>query len=766
MKKYLFIWVFFFLSGINVCAQKIDLEFDKEGKLLKGMPSVVMPDSIINMKIPFDRMLFVTQIDSIRFRIFNAVVLFENPDHIVIMQKYFRSSELDTFKNELRYFYACLNSPVDDLLSGKIKDTNLKYLPNPKLFIDKLKKQYQVVSTCKDKNCLEQLTITGPVKECENWCFKGQCAVASTDINIEVYKINPVKIFLIDWYNEQLPDFNQYEWKAAMESDDLAQRKLFDFLKQTPVLDKINSPCKALDTLKKLIEDWIASPKYKYVEKNYEKLKEWILSFAWLNNGNLQINPFEFTNPQFYEPNKQPLFNFSEEYKKAELEINKIIALKRQTNIKSYNELITAIAKKDSLENSSRSKTLKVAAYQTKAKVAQENNEQMLNEMQQVGIYMNDIKAPVFNNKVTKTKRDTLHVRNYYYKQQPNKNDFKYLYPDNEKILIAVHNVPKDNNITIEGNIEVYNEKPLITKEGSALLDSLNSIFSLLSPYSGVANEMSGLFTNPKNYDAKSITKAFAADKNAGNKALSKEDCRVILEVTLLAVDNILFKFRLLDSLKRSSQVPPLALNKNKTDTALYSTIVITPEKGESPYKYKYKLTAVTDTVIPQKAIMIVDSSYYNIGKRRLIEFGAGLAYSVTPVRQVNVDTTGGKFNISNNEDRIKLVVGLKFHFKRIFWGDNRFVFEKEKRKDMLDRVYGFLGVSIPKPLDNFYTGAGVDLIPGLSITAGAQWYRYKKYAISNNRVLGQSFVYRPAIFTAITTDPELLVKIFKTIIK
>lgn len=111
-------------------------------------------------------------------------------------------------------------------------------------------------------------------------------------------------------------------------------------------------------------------------------------------------------------------------------------------------------------------------------------------------------------------------------------------------------------------------------------------------------------------------------------------------------------------------------------------------------------------------------------------------------------------------------MLGLKFHIKKIFWGDNRFVLEKTKRKNMIDRLYGFIGVSIPKPLNNFYTGVGIDLIPGLSITTGAHWYQNKKYTISNNQITGQSLQYQPSLYVGITTDPTLLAALLKTIIK
>lgn len=768
MRKKIALKIVFLLLAYFTSAQKnINLEFDKAGVLLKGMPSVVTPDDTIIIKIPFDKTLFQVQLDSVKLRVLKAIIAWNNPTFREKMQNYFEITRITTFRRELQYFYDCINRPVNDLLTSLSGcNNNLIYLPSPVSFINSLKAQYKALAKCKNDDCAKALHLTGPTLACENWCFTAECIVAGEDINIEVYKLDPIKNFVIDWYNNKLLLFNHDDWLVATQSLDSSEFRLRSYLKfLADTTNRITDTCAANRILQNLNYVWQASPKYRFVNTNYNNLKQWMLSFSWLNEGDLQINPFSFTNAQFYEQKDSNKYKPDPDYQIADSIINAVIKSKRKLDNKSYNELITSIAKKDSLQASTRGEKFNNSAFKIWQKAIAERNNQMLNQLQLTGVFLNKVKEPVFIIAGKTTKLDTLRVRNYYYNKQPDKKGFKYLLPDNERILFTVHNVPKDNSIANEEKIEKYNEQPQIVKEGLAFTDSVSTLFSMLSPFSGVAKTISESFYNIR------IPRRGGQDESFQDSASrSRRECAENLRQKIAQNNDTLLIHRFIDSLKVVSQTPPLALNTNMTELPLYRTEIITPDVGESPYKYKYKLTAVIDTTTPKKAIAVIDSSYYNVGKRRSIEFGAGFVYSITSVRQVNVDTSGGKFNVTNDEDRVRLVLGLKFHFGKIFWGDNRFFIQKKKGQPMPSivpgRFYGFVGVAIPKPLNNLYMGAGVDIIPGLSITGGLQLYKTKKYAINNNQILGQSFVYKPALFAGITTDPTLLAALLKTIIK
>lgn len=760
MKKYLILLLLLF-GGLVIQAQKkVALQFDKTGSLLKGMPGVLNRGDTVLIKIPFDKKLFRTQIDSIKLRIIRSIVFWNDSTNIKNAEDFFSETEIKTLKMELDSFYKCLEAAENNLLTAACNVT-YTYLPAANRFIETLKKQFKVISKCKGDNCNTDITLIGPLAECEDWCYSATCIVGADDLSIQVFKIDPIKNFIIDFYNQQLNYFDHAQWIISNESKDTSEivlKKYLTSITRDTIPD--NKICDIEETLRKYKNTWEASLKYHFATSQQNKLKKWLFGFAWLNNGQLQTNPFTFTNEQFYQPAAaKPDPKPSNEYTIAEKLIDSIIKIKRKPDTKSYADLILAISKKDSLLAS-----IKKSDPEAANQKAAEDNSKRLTAMQQAGMYLNNVKAPVFTGIA---KYDTVRMRNYYYGKDPIKTDFKYLYPENEKMLFPVHNVPGVNNIVIEDKIEIYAEQPQFVKDGITFIDSAASLFALLNPYGASISKLSKLFnkvpiptaTKPESYNGQTSLDSIRIRDSI---ILCKKQFNQMIDSI-----NLVLKIRtFIDSLAKASQIPPLALNKEFNAKPEVRTVIASTEVADAPNKHVYKLTAVVDTTSPKKALMVIDSSYYKVGKLRLIEFGAGIAYSLSPVRITNIDTSGGKFDITNDEDKIRLVLGLKFHIKKIFWGDNRFVLEKTKRHNMLDRLYGFVGVSVPKPLNNFYTGVGIDLIPGLSITTGAHWYQNKKYTISNNQITGQSLQYQPSLYLGITTDPTLLAALLKTIIK
>lgn len=758
MKKYLILLLLLFSGSVIQAQKKVTLQFDKAGNLVKGMPGVLNTGDTAFIKIPFDKKLFRTQVDSLKLRIIKSIVFWNDSTNIKNAEDFFSDTEINTLKIELNSFYKCLEAAGNNLLTAACNDT-YTYLPAANAFIETLKKQYKVISKCKGDTCNNEITLKGPLAECEDWCYSATCIVGADDLSIQVFKIDPVKNFIIDFYNQQLNYFDHAQWIISNESKDTSEIRLKEYLTS---INRRTIPdtniCKVRDTLRNYKNTWEASLKYRFATSQQNNLKKWLFGFAWFNNGQLQTNPFTFTNDQFYQPAAtKPEPKPSKEYTIAEKLIDSIIKIKRKPDTKSYADLILAISKKDSLLASVKKNDPEAANQK-----AVEDNSKRLTAMQQVGIYLNNVKAPVFTGTA---KFDTIRMRNYYYGKDPIKTDFKYLYPENEKMLFPVHNVPGVNNIAIEDKIEIYAEQPQFVKDGITFIDSAASLFNLLSPFGPAISKFNQIFKKVK-VSATDNSKTESANPEISEKKRERNLCKSQVDQIIDSINQVLKVRAFIDSLAKASQIPPLALNKEFSITPEARTVIASPEVADAPNKHVYKLTAVVDTTSPKKALMVIDSSYYKVGKLRLIEFGAGIAYSLSPVRITNIDTSGGKFDITNDEDKIRLVLGLKFHFKKIFWGDNRFVLEKTKRHNMLDRLYGFIGVSVPKPLNNFYTGVGIDLIPGLSITTGAHWYQNKKYTISNNQITGQSLQYQPSLYVGITTDPTLLAALLKTIIK
>ncbi|WP_462249890.1 hypothetical protein [Ferruginibacter sp.] len=205
---------------------------------------------------------------------------------------------------------------------------------------------------------------------------------------------------------------------------------------------------------------------------------------------------------------------------------------------------------------------------------------------------------------------------------------------------------------------------------------------------------------------------------------------------------------------------------EEKTDTTpKYKTQAFVPDAKEAPYKFEYSFTKVikSDTAKTGYLKFKTDSSYFNIGKRYRFQLAAGLAYSFAPIVRTNIDTSKNSFSVNKDENKMRIIAGVRFYLgKGIYQHDNRFI--PRGKLGWLDKTSIMVGVGIPKPLDNYYIGAGYDIVPGFNINLGGHFYRYINYNIANNTIVDNSSILKVNSYVAITVDPTLFVKFFKTL--
>jgi hypothetical protein len=766
---YLILLTFLFIVE-TTAAQPLQYsyEFNRKGELMKGPPSLLKPSSVINIKIAFDLPGFKAQVDSIQGAILEALAFWQSrqtkvaamnppPDYLIkinsLVDDLKRLYDFFWYKTtgDLLSFSSCLCKPI----SPADNDHSYTYTPSPRFILEELVSQFTVKMDCENKNCLEELPLCLEPDCCGNYFFAGKCSANQPKLEIYVYKNDPTKNLTTDWFNGQVGLFdytNIMIFENIISSD-----KLFPLvLKYLSGKEKHDGGCKDLNELSKLIKAWNGSPTMDYYKTNPNILKnafEYMLHLVWLNHhGELSINPFGFTNPSLY---RQLGGSASKKDSIDPTAISKAekVLTSQGLNLKNHTDYFSLLHKRDSMI--SRSDSLKLASAKddkTAQSKKESGNSQAMLSYQYGATLRNKVISPV-------SLRDdsALHIRNYFFNRTPDKRDFCYEYPDNEKVVLAVHNVPVLNNINTISKLVDYNEQPMIVKEGLAAVNNLDpkgqglgtilpTIPSLWAPSSAFAKILSEDLTEIPDQE---------------------EICRKNYDKLLAGFQLDFRKFSFFDSIYGGSQLPPLFLQKNFPDSPELRTELSFPDGGnKAPFEFDYKL-AVKDTVKNSAGIQI-DSSYYKIAKRRFIELSMGISYAVTHTRQVNVDTTNGNFAISNTENKIQFLVGLKFHLKKIYWGNNHFVGTKgdNTHDQVLERISVFAGLSVPNPLNNFYMGAGVDLIPGLNINTGVQWFRYTKFQINNNKIVDKASIYKPALYLAVTTDPLLFIHVVTTFFK
>jgi hypothetical protein len=201
---------------------------------------------------------------------------------------------------------------------------------------------------------------------------------------------------------------------------------------------------------------------------------------------------------------------------------------------------------------------------------------------------------------------------------------------------------------------------------------------------------------------------------------------------------------------------PPDKLVSNKdslADTGLYRSQVFYMNQAQTQIKDAYTINKTTskDTV-PKK----VASAYFALTPRHLITLGFGpeITFNKLPVNSV---TTGanGQLVISQDIQNIRLLVGIHIYPWKLFNPDNRFFIHQDYGTTTWSRFSLFLGVSVPNPLQNYFTGISADIVPGLKIHVGAQWVWYTKYNILNDEVQNQASALRFAgFYIGLNIDP------------
>jgi hypothetical protein len=727
----------------------ITYHFNARGELLSGAPNLLKSGTRINIRVDFDSVTFKQQIDSIRANLTMSIVqwtiiraamtrnhsdpnLEGKADNLIRSLKSLSDGLKSTSPMNLLQLRADTCFPA---YSPPKADPDTGYTPKAITIITELARQFEVRIECPD-SCQFRLCLNKDV--CNHYSYNGHLNTNCRDLSIRLYRVDPVKDLVINWYNSRAQHFDfdsTLMFGQILATDTVFQQVKAYFAGNSHSCD---DSCK----LRQLRKDWDSSVTRLYLSSDSNVLynfAEWSLHFVWMNmNGAALLNPFPFTNARLYrqlsKDNSKPDQVASSISKKIDAFLQQE-PLNRDT-YKSffdvYHKRDSINAVKDSLNTKNTGKTTQLALQ----------NSQAYNAYEQVGFLVNRVKAIV-------SKDTPVHIRNYYYARLADKRGFRYEYPDDESIAISIHNIPAYNSLTVNNSIAVFNELPTITVEGSPSSASV----------AAVANGDSTLLSQPMKVNEFFYRGSPHLVQNKSNPApcdQQKDPCPSFTD-SLNSFQKDFALFKALDSIYSLSQYPPVVLEKWYNDSPRLRTETVVPDGTEkAPFEFDYKLygkdTSKTATLIP------IDSSYYKIGKRRYVELALGAAYSLTRSVNPSIDTSNGGFRINNAETRAQFIVGLKFHLRGIYWGNNHLIFTKGANtwKNIEERLSLLIAVSIPSPLSNIYAGAGIDLIPGLNLNAGVRWYSYNKYRINNNQITDQNTTFRGALYMSVTADPTL----------
>lgn len=217
----------------------------------------------------------------------------------------------------------------------------------------------------------------------------------------------------------------------------------------------------------------------------------------------------------------------------------------------------------------------------------------------------------------------------------------------------------------------------------------------------------------------------------------------------------------LLNIYNNSSFVKPQKLKIKEDDNSQFHTAIKETTPSDKASEHTVKPFTIIDTTDVQKQDTAFISKFtYKSGQYKRVALGAGLAYTLNSYNQSLAKEENGSLKITNNTRQYRFVFGLHYYIgKGLYSQDNTMAFSKKRH--WCERISAFVGVGIPDPLGNLYTGFGLDFVPGLKLTGGVHFAKFNKYLIQNNTIVEERLRYQLAgPFIALNIDPTVLVSI------
>nr|WP_276901901.1 hypothetical protein [Pedobacter kyonggii] len=196
--------------------------------------------------------------------------------------------------------------------------------------------------------------------------------------------------------------------------------------------------------------------------------------------------------------------------------------------------------------------------------------------------------------------------------------------------------------------------------------------------------------------------------------------------------------------------LPPGHLAEKTDTTAMYYSKIFVPEMPAAPQKLSYTLTEAT---IGSTKLKEVARSDFKLVKTQRFDLSVGIGY------------TFSDYNITSNtsSDLPTTELGDKFQFQaglHLYFINRLNKLNDKLLKNTDERFSLYVGLSLKKALENYYTGISYDIVPGVKLIAGAHFYKNNRFKIINNAVAEKaSGISYAGLFTSFNLEPVTIGK-------
>jgi hypothetical protein len=708
----------------EVLGDKQEIVFDTSGKMIFFPKTFVTKKTRLIFKVNAPSHILEPWWSLLQNKLNAAQQFYNSPQNRPLYDCFFKA-KIDNYDKEITSILALDTTKICDKKQFENLKASFKKTPHPDLipiesFLDNIINQY-IVRIYKNGNCIRTVPLT-PQMSCGNDCIHFvdetnaagikiddlQCSNCDADgfdqLKFELVHYDPLKKTIRDWFTKKATDL------------------------------KNNNPNLRRDVAQAINDNKIEDFLY-----NKDYLKGWFLNWFWFNGGKIQLDPFEVLTVEGKGKLLKEIGDKQSIIDDAKNEVSLIdSAGKRITVFDEFGNFMN--------ERSNQKSNLKSAED---IKATDENllKNKLFNDFNTYNVsYQGFLKPSASFLRLSARSVNPQKQFDAFKKFQRvniglvQKSKIKEI-PENEHVYLAIHNIPKSVNVRIDEKQLNFDDQEEFTK----LLNEQLPKFDFSS------------LTNLKS--VQDLLASFASSSGQGAKGLEGKQLNFVVPFVV------------------PCQVPKLediasALKNGfitfPANESLFSQLV-----ASDPF-YKTQLNPLTNFEAPFrdsitiKEIFSKDSSidavktYVKVGKLRLIQIAAGIAFTQQPVSTTTIDTTGGGFKVSSSDNRAAAIFGFKIYPFKNYNRDNGLI-----PRYPLRRISAFTGFEIIHPLNNFFLGGSYDIVPGLAFSYGGNLYLQTNYTLQNGSVINTARNYKwSGSYYSVAINPTLFVQFVKLFFK
>jgi hypothetical protein len=314
-------------------------------------------------------------------------------------------------------------------------------------------------------------------------------------------------------------------------------------------------------------------------------------------------------------------------------------------------------------------------------------------------------------------------------------------YLENDRVIILSH------NLKLNEKTELHLSFQDITADASLLTDALMPVITQLASMIGIAGA-------PQKIESDAIKELLIKVQGKISKLKSR-------------LEDLQPYNKCLDYLLAQSN-PPLDLEEYTDKALAYHSEVVNPmKKTEGPKKATYYMnTALINKNSADSASInkiAADTFSYRINKLYRIFPMAGVTWASNKFNDVVFDTSASQNKIEQ-ESHVRFVVGLKVYLRKIDIRNGKIFTKRDSHGKALwpTRTSVTIAFDTKKPLNNIYTGLGLDIWPGCCINAGCILNKYSYNEYKSGQLFQNKNLYRAGFYLGISTDLSLFTEVGK----